>query len=396
MKIVYIGNRDSLAEAFIEKMNKEGNDTYFLSEKDFSGKLSAVFRHRFYKISGKADMLTTIIESISPDHIVFGGNYLMDSGDNSEAERDIRLLSQVLECTAGILQGKFIYLSSCDVYGSSSEPVTEESKKRPLTKKGMIYDRGEYLVQLYQQRYGLNTVIIRTTQLYSNKCTSNSEDFLSRSFREAGRSEKAGIENEVWQPVHVQDFVEAVRVIIESGKQRIYNVAGSFELTKEELYNEINRMQNGKQVFSWNEGLEKIQIDNSRIKKELEWTDFRQLLKLLESGQIEYKEEKQKIKTKDKKKVSNGVRRLLENIIVFIVFFLIYYMSDSHNLVSKVDWLLIYVMLISLFFGIRQSALAVLLASAGFLYCKNLSILEMTNFYLVLVYNYGHGKLNIL
>lgn len=381
MKVVYIGSKDKLAEAFIEKMNKEGNDTYFLSKEDIKGKLPVVLRHKFYKISEKKDMLAKIISSISPDNIVFAGNSYMDSRAYSEKEDNLFLLSQVLECTAGSLQGKFVYLSSCEVYGNSEGKISEKSEKRPFTKKGMFYDRGEYLVNLYRQRYGMNTIIVRTTQIYSSQCTNSEQDFLSCCFEEVIRREEKLVQNEIFQPIHVQDFAEAIRAIIESGKQQIYNVAGSFEVTKRELYEEIGRMQNIPLAFTWDMSFPVVQIDNSCIKKELEWTDFRQLLRLLENGEIQYKEDRHKLQKKEKKNVSSRVRRVFENIVIFIIFFLIYNLSGSHSLLSKIDWLLIYVMLISLMFGIRQSALAVLLASAGFLYCKDLSIFEMTNFY---------------
>lgn len=51
VKIIYIGTKDQLAEAFIERMNKEGNDVYFLSDVPFSRKASDILKHRYYKSS---------------------------------------------------------------------------------------------------------------------------------------------------------------------------------------------------------------------------------------------------------------------------------------------------------------------------------------------------------
>ena len=51
MKIAYIGTKDQLAETFIERMNKEGNDVYFLSVRDFPRTISERWKYRFYIIS---------------------------------------------------------------------------------------------------------------------------------------------------------------------------------------------------------------------------------------------------------------------------------------------------------------------------------------------------------
>ena len=44
MKVALIGERDALAQVFLEKMKKEGNDVYFLSENDFYGNFSAAVK----------------------------------------------------------------------------------------------------------------------------------------------------------------------------------------------------------------------------------------------------------------------------------------------------------------------------------------------------------------
>lgn len=381
MKIIYIGRKDKLAEAFIEKMNKEGNDIYFLSQQDFTGKFPAILQHRFYKLSSNKDIISKTISSIAPDHIVFAGNYVMDSRFEYDDEEELILLSKVLECTASVLKGKFVYLSSCEVYENSSEFATEESKKLPMTDRGMLYEKGEHSVNLYRQRYGLNAVIVRVSQLYSNNCESSLTDFLSIIFKEVSTLESGMIENKKLQPLHIQDFAEALKRVIESGKNSIYNMCGSFEVTNIEIAGEISKIKNKEISISENGNVQTALMDNSLIKKELEWTDFNHILNLLQKGEINYEELKPKIQKRKKKRISSIARRLIEHIFIFILFIIVYYVCDSHSLFSKVDWLLIYVTLVSLIFGLRQSALAVLLASIAYLYNQDLSIFEMNNFY---------------
>ena len=79
MKVALIGERDTLAQFFLEKMKKEGNDVYFLSENDFYGNFSAAVKYRFFQLSRNPDILKNLFESISPQVVVFTGKEAMNS-----------------------------------------------------------------------------------------------------------------------------------------------------------------------------------------------------------------------------------------------------------------------------------------------------------------------------
>ena len=117
-----------------------------------------------------------------------------------------------------------------------------------------------------------------------------------------------------------------------------------------------------------------------RLKKELEWTDFKKLTAFFENRQLAYQEHQAK-KQEKKGGIPAGVRRVGENVVVFAIFLALYLLTSSHSLFSQINWMLVYVVLISLFYGLRQSALAVILASGAYLATQDLSLLEMTNFY---------------
>lgn len=183
------------------------------------------------------------------------------------------------------------------------------------------------------------------------------------------------------QPLHVSDFVDGIKRIMDFGKQDIYNVTGSYTISKKQLYKIVQDKTAEKQDIVWQESQGNSAADNSRIKNELEWTDFRKLEEQLTADEITFIRKKEKKTVKREHSFPTGLRKTLENMAVFAVFFGACGASASHSLFSQIDWLTIYVILISVFMGIRQSALAVILASGGFLYLQDLSILEMTNFY---------------
>lgn len=383
MKIVYIGAADALAEALIERLGKEGNDAYLLSDQELPGRKEGGFKYRFYRNIQNDGALNKILSSISPDFIIFAGNHYIDGAYCDEEEEDVTQLAKVLRVLPELPGAKVALLSSIEVYGSVKTPADEDCERRPVTQRGLRFVREELLFELYRRQYGIEGVILRGSQLYSDRAREGKQDFLSAAFTQAGHlPEEKYISDEVLQPLHVSDFADALNRVINGGQQEIYNVCGSFQVWKRQLYGWIRQALGlPRKEASWTEAQHFTLGDNHRLKNEQEWTDFRSLEDQLTGGKIVYERLPSEKERREKSNLPAGMRRTLENLAVFAAFFGINALCQSHSLFSQIDWLLIYVILISLFLGIRQSSLAVILASCTYLLSQNLTILEMSNFY---------------
>lgn len=382
MKVMYIGGYDELAQSFIERMDKEGHEVYLLSDNKFSGKFSKGLKYKYYKLSGRTNMTEIVFSSVLPEIVVFAGIDYMNVSHIGSKEKYLSTLDDILEQCSKYNVRKFIYLSSHEVYGTQYGIISEDNKVMPDTSKGIMCAEGEYMVSLYKQKYRFQSITIRGTEVYSERCSDKSKDFLSSLIRYLKLQSKISIErDEILQPIHVSDYVDAIKRVVESCDDGIYNVSGDFEISKEELLHLLSESFNIEVDIKSEADVEVRNISNEKIHKELEWTDFRDLAKLLKEKKVVYEEDEIKVYNKENKKVPSAIRRTIENIIVFMIFFLLYYICDSHTLFSKIHWLLIYVVLISLFMGIRQSAISVILASCGYLFMQDISIFEMTNFY---------------
>lgn len=393
MKIVYIGAGDRLAEVFLERMGKEGNDVYFLSQEKPPPRTSNLWKYRYYKISSQEDLFRKVMQSIAPEWVVFAGAHFMDSVYQEQEEDDVTLLARTLRILSQQQETGFLLLSSVEVYGNAGGKAEERHGFMPVSEKGMRYVREEQLLEVYRKRYGLRASVIRASQLYSERAREGAKDFLSRSFADVIGTERGRrLPDDTLQPLHVADFVDAVKRVMDSGKTGAYNVSGSFGLSRKHLYALIERQTGiAAQGIRWEENPQGGTADNSLIKKELEWTDFRRLEEQFSTGEISFERKEKESRKKRKGPIPSNVRRTLENLAVFTVFFLIYYISAAHSLFSQIDWLTIYVILISVFMGIRQSALSVILASAAYLFLQDLSIFSMTNFY-----SYAESVLRIM
>ncbi len=383
MKTAYIGTKDQLAEAFIERMNKEGNDVYFLSAGDLPGRSAERWKYRFYKISLYGDSYRKTLQSIRPDWVVFAGTHFMDCIYQEEEEEDVTLLTRTLQILSDRKDVHFLLLSSTEVYGNTEEKADEQQAGMPADERGMRFVREEQLLQIYGRQYGFHSAVIRASQLYADLAVEGTADLLSRGFTEVGSGRKGkALSNDILQPLHVSDLVDAVKRVMDAEKQGVYNAVSSFEITRKRLYELVGQNLGVPAAkIQWEETERKSIADNSRLKKETEWTDFHRLEEQLAEGRISYEARAAERRKKRTVRIPDAARKTIENIVVFGIFFVVTYMSAPHSLFSQIEWLTIYVILISVFLGIRQSALAVIMASAAYLFIQDLNILSMTNFY---------------
>lgn len=134
-------------------------------------------------------------------------------------------------------------------------------------------------------------------------------------------------------------------------------------------------------VVRWEDPCCVTMADSSQIRQELGWSDFRNIEEQMLEGEIKYERTPAEDRNKKKRMLPVWIRQLVENFLLFAVFFNLNQLCNSHNLFSQIDWLIIYVILISISYNIYQSALAALLASAAYLYGQNMNVLELNTFY---------------
>lgn len=381
MKMVYIGAADALAQTLAERMGQEGNDVYLVSDKALAQRPKGVSLHRFYRRPRKGEAFGKLLRSISPDCVIFAGNSYIGSAREEESDEDVALLARTLRTAAAFPRVRFLLLSSTEVYGNTEGKVCESGECAAVSERGIRFIREEQLVDIYHRQHGMDAVILRASQLYTDRPKEDGSDFLSRIFSAAAQAEGHMTEG-VFQPLHISDFVDAVKRAADAGEQYIYNVCGGAEISARRLY----------QLACWHLELQEPEIrwkepgcvtlaDSSLIRQELGWSDFRNLEEQLKKGEITYERGKSKSRTRKKWTIPTDIRQTAENLVLFEVFFLLTSLCGSNTVFSQINWLMVYVIIISAFYNIYQSALAAVLASGAYLYGQGLGLLEMTTFY---------------
>lgn len=381
MKIVYIGSDDGLAETIAERLGQEGNDVYILAGKEFPRKSKGTSQRHFYHIPREGENFRKLLRSISPNLVIFAGNHYI-SGDNEEkSDEDMALLAHSLQTSAKFPHVKFILLSSIEVYGNTCGKADESAQCTTVSEQGIRFIREEQLLDIYRKQHGMDAVILRASQLYTDRPKQGGSDFLSRIFFAAVQGEDHIPANE-FQPLHVSDFADAVKRIMGTREQDVYNVCGSVDVSAERLYQLICRQEKlQEQAVRWEDPGCVTLADSSRIRRELGWSNFRNLEEQLQKGEITYERLPAERRKEKKGIVPAGIRQTAENLLLFAVFFFLSSLCGSHSLFSQINWMMIYVILISVSYNIYQSALAAVLASIAYLYGQNMSLLKLNTFY---------------
>ena len=294
--------------------------------------------------------------------------------------------------------------------------VTEEATLRPQTLKGRWMLQEENIVQTYCGQKGMHTAILRLGPVFANEMDSEGKDIWGNLCQAILRTPyRLEQKEEMLQPIHALDVADAVVRVIEREESSIYNVCGSRIVRKSDIVKLLMEKwmldaderihMDLEHEFPMNaEGTEHIQnyfcIGNGKIKKVLEWTDLWPLEDTLQNHAIfqelnenrRTKKAKQQEKKhgKNSKKIrrQNRLRRTIENLVLFVFFACLFLVTKDHSLFSIVDWLLIYVVLIALGYGVKQGALAVVLSSTVYLMVQGNSLWGMENFY-----SYGESVL---
>lgn len=162
--------------------------------------------------------------------MIFAGKYYISSTHEEESDADVTLLAQSLRAASAFPHVKFILLSSIEVYGKTSGRADESAERAAVSERGVRFIREEQpLVDIYRKQHGMDAVILRASQLYTNRPKEGESDILSRNFFNAAHPD-VHMSNNVFQPLHVSDFVDAVKRVLDAGNQYVYNVCGSAEV----------------------------------------------------------------------------------------------------------------------------------------------------------------------
>lgn len=380
-----------MMNSLLLKLHKEGHRLYVLTGDRNPTKRYAYAFER-YDFPYDNPSVEEVFRSVNPDVTImlgaFDGNY---PGENlkQEAIRFAAGFQNILLSWAVLEKGRLIYLSSAEVYEDSYlAPVTEAVPPVPRGIRPLMLYQAEESCRFYQEKLHKDVIILRLDRLHMVPKDKHEAGFgvCQRMCLDAiCNGAVAYRRNMLYGLTYLGDAVESIYQLVtcESHQYGFYHVSSGEGYSELQIADAIDHHLGGK--------LEKIDhtlapshsvvLSNERLKEEfgfqIWYTPEDTIQKTLQymkqhssrfldassSGWNVWRRLYHKFMT-----LAGTLVPYLENLVLFIPFFMLNNRATGSQYFSKIDFYLLYVMLFAVVYGQRQATFSALLATVGYLF----------------------------
>lgn len=132
---------------------------------------------------------------------------------------------------------RFVFFSSCEVYGSSDDTVTETSILKSYNMYGASKVAGEHMCQAYYHSYGVESVILRLINTWGPGCQAERfPSIITRAFENEKVPHFVLHDTTKKRWLHIQDMAERVCILIPHIRGcETYNLVGDENLMLHEF-----------------------------------------------------------------------------------------------------------------------------------------------------------------
>ena len=436
MDVLLIGSTGNLLQKLVDKLDKEKHRIFVLTEE---GKEIQAYRRVFetYRFNYDNTCIREIFNSVKPDVTIFLGAYDWNfdwRGGQSASVKYTSAVLNMLMAYAAQQKGRFIYLSSDEVFGGLSinkklgvENHTEENSK------AQAIAMGEKLCLDYRNMVEGNIVVLRLDHLYGtptrpeeveNICAQMCMQAIDTGeitidgdkglfVEEAGPAVETINKNHFtvdmekkFSPVYLADAVEYIYQVAaaENCRQPVYQVSGSTAVSQAELAELIGqtlKKKSGESSVTIVEDLEKgvnsVSLSGFDFMEEFRLRAFNapqkavpKLAEFLQKNSARFSrrtDAEENIVEKLKhsfKEVMKAMVPFIENVVLFVPFFMLNNRAVGSAYFDRLDFYLLYVLLFAIVYGQQQAIFSSLLAIAG--YCFR-QMYQRSGFDVMLDYN---------
>ncbi|MBR4341762.1 MAG: NAD(P)-dependent oxidoreductase [Lachnospiraceae bacterium] len=402
MNILLIGGSGSLINSLIIKFKKEGHRVYLLTgTRQEKAPYQKVFER--YNFPYDCACLNEIFESINMDLTIFLGAYDTNYKWNHEEADAVQYssgLMNILMSYAMKNKGRFVYLSSDEVFNmNSNENITEEDAPTPIGVRSMLLAQAEEMCESYRLSREKDIITLRLDHVYGiPKKRSECRDKVSQMCLEAFDNKKITVnENSRFSLLYETDAVEFIYRVAVAGECRhsLYNISSGNEKTEPEIAEIVRQYSSAEtQVLSLPGDKKRIVLSNERFVKEFGKQYYcndegiiKRICRTMQLNKPAFWNDIEKKKGIFERIFERGgwlIKALIpfiENLIVFIPFFMINNRTADSKYFANLDFYLLYVLIFAIVYGQQQAVFSAVLATIG--YCFR-QMYDQTGFELML------------
>ncbi len=421
MDILLIGSTGSLMRKMVEKLHKEGHRIFVLTEE---GKDTFFNRRVFetYRFAYDNACIREVFVSVKPQVTLFLGAYdktfPWKTGMNTPVKFSSSLLNLLMSFSA-LRQGRFIYLSSEEAlegFEATDDGYVERSKN--ISEKAQSIAMGEKTCLDYGKMTMGDVMVLRVGNLYGipedaseldNVCAKMCMDALdlgeiklhagrtvsalnAKPVMEMQEDDLTILEGEKsYRLLHVMDAVEYIyKMMTVSGHQSdMYQIAGKTLITQREMAQLIiSGMKSNQPEEDAPVILDSLLDSQTNVTLDMETTDEefglfemnppRKALPILadyikkHAGRFSRLSDRQESAwdafVRKGKEMIRAAVPFVENLILFIPFFMLNNRATDHEYFKHLDFYLLYVLLFAIVHGQQQAIFSCLLAIAGYFF----------------------------
>lgn len=390
MNIMLVGGLSPMLQNISLKLHKEGHKIYVLSgSRNPSNHYDYVFER--YDFPYDSASVEEVFQSVSPDVTVllgaFDGNL---SGDDPkrEAVSYAAGLQNILLSWATLEKGRLIYLSSVEVYGHSYQfPISEATKPDPRGIRSLMLFQGEESCRFYQEQLKRDVIILRIDRLYDipKNIKEANLGICQRKCLDAFQNRTVTYQNNEYGLTYIGDAIESIYKLIACTTHRygLYHISSSQAFHESQIAQGIHDYL-GTEVEMIDNTVDEHYfaiLSNERLKEEFGFEirckpeeTIQKILKFMKKHSSRFLDRSHPgwdifhriyFKTVD---LLGALVPYIENVIIFIPFFMLNNRATDSLYFSKIDFYLIYVLLFAIVHGQRQATFSSLLAMAGYLF----------------------------
>lgn len=405
MNVLLIGGSGSLINRLIVKFKKEGHRIFLLTGDRYKKqKYEPVFER--YNFAYSSENLQEIMESVRPDITIYTGafdpNYRWMS-EEREAVRFTSDLMNVLVAYSTIRMGKFIFLSSHEVYeGYHENALTEDIPPETTGYRGTTLIQAEEICNNYRKNWKLDLLILRLDHLF---CIPESaleiHSVCARMCLESMRDGCISADsNHEFAMLYEQDAVEFIFQIVKSREHKfyLYHLSSDCVISEVELAGRIQKcLNNGSSIVTVSKYDKRCILSGKRFQEEFGMHTIFELDEIIgqtidymrkhEERFDKYQESRDswwKILWKKWKWVFQVIVPFVENLLCFIPFFMLNNRMTDSAYFTNLDPYLLYVLVFAIIYGQQQATFSAVCAVAGYLFRQ---MYQRTGFEVVLDYN---------
>jgi len=420
MDILLIGSTGSLMRKMVEKLHKEGHRIFVLTEE---GRETFFNRKVFetYRFAYDNACIREVFVSVKPQVTLFLGafdkTYSWKNGMNTSIKFSSGLLN-LLMSFAALRQGRFIYLSSEEAMEGFDVDGDEAIRTNQSTEKAQCIAMGEKTCLDYGKMTMGDVMVLRLGNLYGipedsteleNVCARACMDALdlgeiklcpgkslvvwkAKPVMDVQEEDLEVLEGEKqFGLLHMMDAVEFIykMMTVQSHKSDMYQYSGKSRVTQREMAELIvSGMANAS-----SDGVQPVILDgleNAETSVILDGTDPDQEFGLSEmnppqkavpavaeyikkhAGRFSRLQDRQESAweafVRKTKELFRAAIPFIENLIIFIPFFMLNNRATDHEYFKHLDFYLLYVLLFAIVHGQQQAIFSSLLAIAGYVF----------------------------